>query len=92
VPVWWYGPARRGKRQKHSRFGVRHRPPSPQSQQLPLFQELVLQVRELPHWRVVQSAGGTLAKEPEPENGEPPHLAMSIDTEGNECMLTRRRG
>lgn len=42
--------------------------------------------------RVVQAAGGTLAKEPEPENGEPPHLAMCIDTEGNEFMLTRRRG
>jgi lactoylglutathione lyase len=42
--------------------------------------------------RVVQAAGGTLAREPEPENGEPPHLAMCIDTEGNEFMLTRRRG
>jgi len=42
--------------------------------------------------RAVQAAGGTLAKEPEPENGEPPHLAMCTDTEGNEFMLTRRRG
>ncbi|MFM7205346.1 MAG: VOC family protein [Planctomycetaceae bacterium] len=42
--------------------------------------------------RAVQAAGGTLAKEPEPENGEPPHLAMCADTEGNEFMLTRRRG
>ncbi|MBG71230.1 MAG: glyoxalase, partial [Roseibacillus sp.] len=25
------------------------------------------------------------------ENGEPPHLAMSVDTEGNEIMLTRKR-
>ncbi|MBM4011968.1 MAG: glyoxalase [Planctomycetes bacterium] len=42
--------------------------------------------------RAVQAAGGTLAQEPEPENGEPPHLAMCTDTEGNEFMLTRRRG
>lgn len=42
--------------------------------------------------REVQAAGGSLAKEPEPENGEPPHLAMCADTEGNEFMLTRKRG
>jgi len=42
--------------------------------------------------RAVQVAGGSLAKEPEPENGEPPHLAMCADTEGNEFMLTRKRG
>ena len=42
--------------------------------------------------RAVQAAGGTLARDPEPENGEPPHLAMCADTEGNEFMLTRRRG
>jgi len=41
--------------------------------------------------RAVRAAGGTLAKEPEPENGEPPHLAMCVDPEGNEFMLTRRR-
>lgn len=40
----------------------------------------------------VVAAGGALAREPEPENGEPPHLAMCIDTEGNEFMLTRKRG
>jgi predicted enzyme related to lactoylglutathione lyase len=40
----------------------------------------------------VKAAGGSLTKEPEPENGEPPHLAMCIDTDGNEFMLTRKRG
>jgi lactoylglutathione lyase len=39
----------------------------------------------------VVAAGGQLSREPEPENGEPPHLAMCVDTEGNEFMLTRRR-
>jgi hypothetical protein len=33
-----------------------------------------------------------MPREPEAENGEPPHLAMCIDPEGNEFMLTRRRG
>jgi len=42
--------------------------------------------------REVVAAGGTLRREPEPENGEPPHLAMCADTEGNEFMLTRKRG
>jgi len=42
--------------------------------------------------REVAAAGGLLVKEPEPENGEPPHLAMCVDTEGNEFMLTRKRG
>jgi predicted enzyme related to lactoylglutathione lyase len=41
--------------------------------------------------REVVAAGGLLSREPEPENGEPPHLAMCVDTEGNEFMLTRRR-
>jgi predicted enzyme related to lactoylglutathione lyase len=41
--------------------------------------------------REVVAAGGLLAREPEPENGEPPHLAMCVDTEGNEFMLSRRR-
>ena len=36
-------------------------------------------------------AGGVLSKEPEPEGGEPPHLAMCEDTEGNQIMLTRNR-
>jgi len=41
--------------------------------------------------REVVAAGGQLTREPEPENGEPPHLAMCIDTEGNEFMLSRKR-
>ena len=40
----------------------------------------------------VKAAGGTLTKEPEPEDGQPPHLAMCIDPEGNEFMLSRKRG
>ena len=39
----------------------------------------------------VVAAGGQVSREPEPENGEPPHLAMCIDTEGNEFMLSRKR-
>lgn len=39
----------------------------------------------------VVAAGGQLIREPQPENGEPPHLAMCVDTEGNEFMLTRKR-
>lgn len=42
--------------------------------------------------REVAAAGGQLTREPEPENGEPPHLAMCVDPEGNEFMLTRKRG
>ena len=42
--------------------------------------------------RAVAAAGGSLAKEPEPEDGEPPHLAMCADPDGNEFMLTRKRG
>jgi lactoylglutathione lyase len=41
--------------------------------------------------REVAAAGGGLLREPEPENGEPPHLAMCVDPEGNEFMLSRRR-
>ena len=41
--------------------------------------------------REVAAAGGTLSREPEPENGEPPHLAMCVDTEGNEFMVFRKR-
>ena len=41
--------------------------------------------------RDVVAAGGALARDPEPENGEPPHLAMCVDTEGNEFMLFRKR-
>ncbi|NCY02407.1 MAG: VOC family protein [Planctomycetia bacterium] len=40
----------------------------------------------------VVAAGGQLTRAPEPENGEPPHLAMCVDPEGNEFMLSRRRG
>jgi len=39
----------------------------------------------------VIAAGGQCPKEPQPEDGEPPHLAMCIDTEGNDFMLTRDR-
>ncbi|MBV8214116.1 MAG: VOC family protein [Verrucomicrobia bacterium] len=42
--------------------------------------------------REVVVAGGQLTREPQPEGNEPPHLAMCIDTEGNEFMLTRKRG
>jgi len=41
--------------------------------------------------REIVAAGGQLVREPEPEKGEPPHLAMCVDTEGNEIMLTRKR-
>lgn len=40
----------------------------------------------------VVSGGGQLTHEPQPENDEPPHLAMCVDPEGNEFMLTRKRG
>lgn len=39
----------------------------------------------------VIAAGGECPREPQPEDGEPPHLAMCIDPEGNEFMLTRDR-
>jgi lactoylglutathione lyase len=39
----------------------------------------------------IVAAGGQLLREPQPENGEPPHLAMCTDPEGNEIMLTRKR-
>jgi predicted enzyme related to lactoylglutathione lyase len=42
--------------------------------------------------REVVAAGGSLTKEPEPEDGQPPHLAMCVDPEGNEFMLSRKRG
>jgi lactoylglutathione lyase len=41
--------------------------------------------------REIVAAGGQLTREPEPEDGQPPHLAMCVDTEGNEIMLTRNR-
>jgi lactoylglutathione lyase len=40
----------------------------------------------------VVAAGGELTNEPKPENGEPPHLAMCVDPEGNQFMLFRKRG
>lgn len=41
----------------------------------------------------VVAGGGQLAREPtSDEPGEPPHLAMCVDPEGNEFMLTRTRG
>jgi lactoylglutathione lyase len=40
----------------------------------------------------VVAGGGQLSREPQPEGDEPPHLAMCIDPEGNEFMLTRKRG
>jgi lactoylglutathione lyase len=41
--------------------------------------------------REIVAAGGQLVREPEPEDGGPLHLAMCVDTEGNEIMLTRKR-
>lgn len=40
----------------------------------------------------VVAGGGQLTRDPEPEGEEPPHLAMCVDPEGNEFMLTRKRG
>ncbi len=39
----------------------------------------------------IVAAGGELKREPQEEDGEPAHLAMCVDTEGNEIMLTRKR-
>ena len=40
----------------------------------------------------VVAAGGQLLREPMSDTaGEPPHLAMCADTEGNEFMLTRKK-
>ena len=39
----------------------------------------------------VIAAGGQCPREPQPENGEPPHLAMCIDPDGNDFMLSRPR-
>lgn len=42
--------------------------------------------------REVVAAGGQLLREPASDAaGEPPHLAMCVDTEGNEFMLVRKR-
>jgi lactoylglutathione lyase len=40
----------------------------------------------------VVAGGGRLSREPQSEENEPPHLAMCVDPEGNEFMLTRKRG
>jgi lactoylglutathione lyase len=41
----------------------------------------------------IVAAGGKLRHEPmSDEPGEPPHLAMCADPEGNQIMLTRKRG
>ncbi|MBL49816.1 MAG: glyoxalase [Roseibacillus sp.] len=43
--------------------------------------------------REIVAAGGQLSHEPtSDEPGEPPHLAMCVDPEGNEIMLSRNRG
>lgn len=39
----------------------------------------------------ILSHGGKCDHEPQPENGEPPHLAMCEDTDGNQIMLSRAR-
>jgi lactoylglutathione lyase len=39
----------------------------------------------------VVAAGGKCERAPQPENGEPPHLAMCEDTDGNQIMLSRAR-
>ncbi len=39
----------------------------------------------------VVAAGGACPETPQPEDGEPPHLAMCMDTENNQFMLTRQR-
>ena len=41
----------------------------------------------------VVAAGGELSREPtSDEPDEPPHLAMCVDPEGNQFMLTRKKG
>jgi lactoylglutathione lyase len=35
--------------------------------------------------------GGKCEREPQPEDGEPPHLAMCEDSDGNQIMLSRAR-
>ncbi|CAN5478430.1 hypothetical protein BH09VER1_BH09VER1_27170 [soil metagenome] len=40
----------------------------------------------------LKAAGGTVLREPEDTPEEPAHLAMCVDPEGNEIMLTKKRG
>ena len=39
----------------------------------------------------IVAAGGKCDRKPQPEDGEPPHLAMCEDTDGNQIMLSRSR-
>ena len=39
----------------------------------------------------IVAAGGKCEREPLPEDGEPPHLAMCEDSDGNQIMLSRAR-
>ena len=39
----------------------------------------------------LKECGGDLTREPEDTENEPIHLAMCVDTEGNEFMMTCRR-
>src|SRR4051794_486677 len=39
----------------------------------------------------LKAAGGTVLREPEDTPEEPAHLAMCVDSEGNEIMLTKKR-
>ena len=39
----------------------------------------------------VIAAGGQCAREPQPEDGEPPHIAMCEDADGKQVMLSRAR-
>jgi len=39
----------------------------------------------------VKAAGGEVLREPEDTPEEPAHLAMCVDSEGNEIMLTKAR-
>lgn len=39
----------------------------------------------------VRAAGGEVLRDPEDTPEEPAHLAMCVDTEGNEIMLTKAR-
>jgi predicted enzyme related to lactoylglutathione lyase len=40
---------------------------------------------------IIRAAGGSILREPEDTPEEPAHLAMCVDPEGNEFMLTRKR-
>jgi lactoylglutathione lyase len=39
----------------------------------------------------IVAAGGKCEREPQPEDGEAPHLAMCEDSDGNQIMLSRAR-